>query len=58
MWEILQDNLNTANISQMQKTHGQYWGIRMYCLGCNAKFFYCDLTVRKENLLQSFSLQI
>ena len=37
MWEILQDNLNTADISQLPETYGQYWGIGMYGLGCNAK---------------------
>ena len=44
--KILQYNLNTANISQMQKTHGHSCGIRMFGLGCNAKFFYSDLTVK------------
>ena len=45
MWEILQGNLNTTNISQMQETHGQYWGIRKYRLGYDPKIFlhwsYC-----------------
>ena len=50
MWEIWQDNLNMANISQMQETHGQYCGIEMYGLGCNTKYFYIDLTVKKDNL--------
>ena len=26
----IQDNLYSANISQMQETPGKYWGIRMY----------------------------
>ena len=39
MREIFKDNLNTANISLMLETHGQYWGIRIYGLGCNAKNF-------------------
>ena len=40
MWEILQDNLNAANISEIQETHSQYWGIRMYGLGYNVKYFF------------------
>ena len=35
----------------MQEIHGQYWKIRMYGLGCNAKLFDTDLTVKKEILL-------
>ena len=34
----------------MQETHSQYWEIEMYGLGCNAKIFYLDLTVKKGNL--------
>ena len=40
MWKILQDNLNSAIISQMQETPDQYWGIGTYGLRCNAKFFF------------------
>ena len=34
----------------MQETHGQYWRIGMYDLGCETKIFYIDLTVKKGNL--------
>ena len=40
MQEVLQDNLKAAIISLMQKMHGQYWGIEIYCLRCNAKLFF------------------
>ena len=39
MWEVLQGNLNVANISYIKETAGQYWGIGMYDLRCNATFF-------------------
>ena len=29
IWEVLQENLNTANMSQIQETPGQYWEIEM-----------------------------
>ena len=37
-----------ANLSQMLETHDQYWGIGIYGLGCNANFFYIDLSYCKE----------
>ena len=39
MWEVLQDNLNVANMSYIQETPGQYWGLGMHDLRCNATFF-------------------
>ena len=48
MWEILLGILNMANISEIQETQGQYWKIKIYFLGCYAKFFFkIDLTVKK-----------
>ena len=32
----------------MLETHDQYWEIGIYSLGCNAKFFYIDLSYYKE----------
>ena len=32
----------------MLETHDQYWGIGIYGLGCNANFFYIDLSYCKE----------
>ena len=39
MRAILQENLNAIIISLMQETPGQYRGIGMYGLRCNAKIF-------------------
>ena len=56
MWEVLQDNLNGGNISQVQEAPGQYWGIGMYDLRCNVTFFYIDLSYCKER--QSFVIPL
>ena len=52
MWEVLQGNLNVANISWIQETPSQYWETGMYDLKCSATFFYIDLSDCKER--QSF----
>ena len=53
MWDLLEDNLNVANIASMQETHGQYWRIGMYDLGCKTKIFYVVVSFRLHEIVKS-----